>query len=132
MAEKIEHPIVEIIEAQAHKFYEAFNDSDWARLVELYTEAPITLLANTPTLQGRDSIIAVLKGVKESGLVEMTGKVFYAEQFGDHAIVINNTKYSSKDKSQVHETRILAIWVQQGGEWKIAITSDSGAPSPEG
>ncbi len=132
MAEKIEHPTAKIIDVQTQKFYQAFNDSDWARLVELYIEDPITLLPNVPALKGRDSVIALLKDVKESGLVEMTGTIFHAEQWGDHAIEIINAKYTSKDKSQVHETRILVIFVRQGGEWKIAITSDSGSPYPVG
>ncbi len=131
MAEKIEPTFAEMIEMQAHKLVDAYNKGDWVRLAELYSEEPVILESGHPILKGWEPAVALFKGAKESGAVEMQVAILQAEQCGDHAFLIASIKYLNQEKMLVVDNQYLVVCVQESGEWKISMSCGNANPLPD-
>ncbi len=131
MAEKIEPTFAELIEMQVQKLIDSYNKSDWVRLAELYSEELLILEPGQPVLKGWEPAVALFKGAKESGAVEMQVAILQAEQCEDHAFLIASIKYFTRDKTLVMDMRYLVVCVHESGEWKISMSCGNANPLPD-
>ncbi len=129
MAEKIERTFIEAIGMQVQKLIDSYNNGDWVRLAELYSEETLILEPGQPVLKGWEPSVALFKGAKESGAEELQVSILHTEPCGgDHAFLVANLKYFTRDKTLVMDTKYLVVCIQEGGEWKISMSCGNANP----
>lgn len=100
-------------------FMKAFETSDSNAVANCYTNDAKAMVANRPSIEGKDSIRHFFAGAMKNGVRDFDLKTI--KIWGDSTILAEEGvyKYSDKNGKQLDKGSYIVLWKLESGNWKM-------------
>jgi len=124
--------VAERIHEANEKFREAIRTADGDVMPSLYTGDAVILPPNADAVSGEEAITQYWENFFQLGITDarpVTGEVIV---MGDYALEVGETTVYRDDGTLVDRGKIMVLWKNDGGTWKMhRDTWNSSVPPPQ-
>lgn len=107
------------IEAAARRWEQAFSGGDTATLATIYSDDAKLLPPNQEIIEGKDQIIAALRGVMAGGVAEIATETLEVEVAGATAYRLAYYRSIGPGEEILDRGKALEVWGKVGGQWRL-------------
>lgn len=124
--------VAERIGEANEKFKEAIHTADGDVMPSLYTSDAVILPPNTDAVSGEEDITQYWKSFFELGITDARPVTREVIVMGDYALEVGETTVYRDDGTLVDRGKIMVLWKNDGGTWKMhRDTWNSSVPPPQ-
>lgn len=117
-AQPIDADIREGVESINSAFIQAVKEGDAEGVASLFTEDAVLLAPHFDPIEGREGVIAYMRGVIEEGLSEIDRETTELSQYGDAVVEIGEYTLFAGDR-RTDQGKYLVVWLQEDGNWRL-------------
>jgi uncharacterized protein (TIGR02246 family) len=124
--------VAERIHEANQKFKEAIRTADGDAMPSLYTSDAVILPPNADAVRGEAAITQYWEGFFQLGITDARPVTREVIVMGDYALEVGETTVYLDDGSLVDRGKIMVLWKNDAGTWKMhRDTWNSSVPPPQ-